>query len=244
MNIGENKSGSFVLSQCLPIHRAEAGPSRFAPGITISHQTGSGAHEIAERAAKILDRIERNSPAVWKIYDRQLIEKVLEDHLLPRQIARHVPEDRRSTIQDVTEELLGLRPPSWVLIPMIAETIRRLIQAGRVILIGRGAAVIASSMPGVFHVRLIASLAGRIERVRQIEHLNRNEAVHFIEREDRGFRRYVRSYFHTEVEDPLLYHLVINTERVPYDEAAMLIADGARRSFNDSNSLQPEHQAG
>jgi cytidylate kinase len=145
-----------------------------------------------------------------------------------------MPEDRRSTIQDVTEELLGLRPPSWVVVPMVAETILRLVGAGHVIVIGRGATVIASQIPGVFHVRLVASLAGRVERVQSIRHLHRDEAIQFIEKEDRGTRRYLKAYYHTHVENELLYHLVVNTDRVPYDEAAALIVEGARRCFKDS----------
>ncbi len=44
------------------------------------------------------------------------------------------------------------------------------------------------------------------------------------------------------MEDELLYHLVINTDRIPYDEAAMLIADGARRCFKDNEYFQSGKQ--
>jgi len=45
--------------------------------------------------------------------------------------------------------LFGLRPPSWVLVPQVAETILHLADAGHVILIGRGAAVVTRAMPNV-----------------------------------------------------------------------------------------------
>jgi hypothetical protein len=239
-----NKSGSFIASQMGDgRQRAVAQSLPPAPGITISQQTGSGGHEIAERTAEILDRMERNGKGQWKTYDRQLVEKVLEEHHLPKRIAKHMPEDRRSLVQDVTEELFGLRPPSWVLVPMVVETVLRLVKAGHVIVVGRGAAVITSSMAGVFHVRLVASLPKRIERVQQLHHLTRQEAVRFTEMEDRGSHRYVKAHFHTRIEDELLYHLVINTDRVPYADAAMLIAHGARRCFEENERHEETPQS-
>jgi len=234
-----NKSGSFIVSQMGEARSPAAARSLpFAPGITISHQSGSGAHEIAERTAEILERTEPRGAGGWGVYDRQLVEKALEEHHLPKRFAKHIPENRRSCIQDVTEELLGLRPPSWMLVPMVGETIQHLLKAGHVIVIGRGAAVITSGMAGVFHVRLIASLPRRIERIQQLNHLTRQEAARFIKKEDRGSRRYVEAHFHTLIEDELLYHLVINTDRVPYGDAARLIADGARRCFKECESSQ------
>jgi hypothetical protein len=61
--------------------------------------------------------------------------------------------------------------------------------------------------------------------------------------EDRGSHRYVKAHFHTRIEDELLHHLVINTDRVPYADAAMLIAHGARRCFEEnSGTAVPEPQ--
>ncbi len=239
-----NKSGSFIVSQMGEVKKrgaARALPN--GPGITIARQTGSGAHEIAERTAEMLQRTEAKGAEPWKIHYRQLVEKVLEEHHLPARYAKHILEDRRSYVEDVAEELLGLRPPSWVMVPMVVETILGLLRAGHAIVVGRGATVIASGMSGVFHVRLVASLPRRIERVQQFHHLTREEAARFIEKEDRGSRRYMKAHFHTRIEDELLYHLVINTDRVSYADAALLIAQQARRCFQESEHLQAEQQA-
>ncbi len=206
-------------------------PRPSGPAVTISHQTGSGAHEIAERLAEALQKSEPARECAWTVFDRQLVEKVLEEHHLPKALAKHMPEDRRSYIEDVMEELVGLRPPSWVLVPQVVETILHLAEAGHVVLVGRGANVVTERMPNVFHVRLIASLPRRIERVQKLHHLPPGEAAKFIEKEDRGRGRYVRAYFHTRLDDESLYHLVLNTDRVPYGDAVDLIAEGARRCF-------------
>jgi Cytidylate kinase-like family len=208
------------------------------PAITIAYETGSGAHEVARRLAAILQAGEPKGSGPWTVFDRQLVQKVLEEHHLPQRLAKFMPEDRRRYIQDVLEELVGLRPPSWVLVPKITASILHLADAGHVILVGRGASAVTARMPNVFHVRLIASLAGRVQRVQQLENLSPAEAGKFIASSDRGRGRYVSAYFHTRVDDDLQYHLVLNTDRIPPPEAAELIADGAHRCFQGANMKQ------
>ena len=211
----------------------------FSPAITISQLTGSGAHEIAERTADILQQSETDRTAQWKLFDRELVQKALDEHHLPARLAKYMPEDRRSYVDDVLDEMFGLRPPSWVLVPQVAETILHQVQQGHVIVVGRGATAIASKLPGVFHVRLVASLSGRIERIRKLLGLTEQDAIKFIRKEDRGSMRYTQAYFHTSINDDLLYHLVINTDRIPYGDAAMLIASEARRNFQRDGNARP-----
>ncbi len=45
--------------------------------------------------------------------------------------------------------------------------------------------------------------------------------------EDRGRRRYLKKYFGGELEDPLLYHLVLNTDLISSADAAHIIGDAA-----------------
>jgi cytidylate kinase len=201
------------------------------PAVTISYQTGSGAHETARCLAGILQAVEPKGFSLWTVFDRQLLEKVLEEHHLPKRLARLLAEERRSYIRDVMEELVGLRPPSWVVEPLVAESILHLADAGHVILVGRGASVITARMPNVFHVRLIASLAGRIQRVQELKNLSPKEAAKFVTSSDRGRGRYVQAYFHGRLDNELVYHLVLNTDLIPPTEAAELIAEGARRCF-------------
>jgi cytidylate kinase len=98
--------------------------------------------------------------------------------------------------------------------------------------VGRGANLITEKMPNVFHVRLISSLPERMARVQQQEHLDPEAAARFIANGDRGRERFGKTHFHAQVQDDLLYHLVINTGRIPLPDAARLIADGARRAFS------------
>jgi hypothetical protein len=202
------------------------------PAITISDQIGSGVQDTTRELAGILQAAQPRDSAPWTVFDRELVTQVLEEHHLPKRLAKLMSEDRRSYLDDVLDELVGLRPPSWELIPKVVQTVLHLANVGHVILVGRGASFITRQMPNVFHVRLVASLPKRIKRVQELENLSPKEAARFITRTERGRERYVRAYFHTRVNDDLQYHLVLNTDRLPPPEAAALIADGAQRCFH------------
>lgn len=224
---------SYLLAQIKDREAQPTGRCRHLPGpaITISRETGCGVHEVVEQLASLLHNTGPKGRCPWTVFDRQLIEKVLEEHNLPKELAKYIPEDRRSYLQDTTEELLGLRPPSWKIVPDTIETILHLVEMGRVIIVGRGCNVITTRTPNVFHVRLVAPLAQRIEYARQANKLTHKEAGRWVEKVDRGRARYVKSNFQSRIDDPLLYHAVINTGRMSYGDAAQLIADGARRHF-------------
>jgi cytidylate kinase len=202
---------------------AEAGVPRRA--VTISRQTGSGAYSVAEKLAAFLQARSPKDACPWTVFDRNLVEKVLEDHNLPQRLAQFMPEDRVSEIADTMDELFDLHPPSWTLVRQTTDTILRLAELGNVILIGRGATFITSKFDYVFHVRLVGSLERRVKHIQEVAHLSKEDALACIRREDRGRERYLKKYFNTDLNDPLLYHLVINTDLVPYEEAARIIAD-------------------
>src|SRR6185369_11998039 len=108
----------------------------------------------------------------WMIFDRNLVEKVLEDHNLPGRLAKFMPEDRISGVSDTMDELFGLHPASWILVRKISETILHLAEMGNVIVIGRGANVITSKLSHVFHVRLVGSLENRVKHLQELNRVS------------------------------------------------------------------------
>jgi hypothetical protein len=210
------------------------GPARVEEGVrrravTISRQTGSGAHVVAEKLAGLLQAHTPKEACPWTVFDRNLVEKVLADHHLPERVARFMPEDQASSISDTMEELFGLHPPSWLLVRQVSETILSLLELGNVIVIGRGATVISAKLDHVFHVRLIGSVEKRVQHLQEVNSQTKQAALKIIQHEDRGRKRYLKRYFKTDLDDPLLYHLVINTDLVSYEEAARIIADAMLR---------------
>lgn len=224
--IGLDHCLSFINAQLKPPHTAAAyrnGTRHRA--ITISRQSGSGGHAVAATLAQLLQAQTPPDQRPWTVFDRNLVEKVLEDHHLSGRLARFMPEDRIGEISDTIDELFGLHPPSWTLVRKSADTILRLAELGNVVLIGRAANVITRKLPHVFHVRLVGSLERRVKYIQELEHLDYKTALALVDREDLGRRRYLKKYFDEDIDDALLYHMFINTDLVSYDEAARLIAD-------------------
>jgi len=196
--------------------------------VTISRETGAGGHAIAVRLAECLQALSPKGSPPWTVFDRNLIEQVLEDHHLPARLAEHLPEDTSSQLDDILDDLFGLRPDSWTVVQETAETILRLAMLGHVILIGRAAAVVTARLPHVLHVRLVAPFEVRVERVQADRKLSRKEAVEVVRREDRGRARYWKRYYGADIADPLLYHLVLNTGRLSCEAAVAVIVQALR----------------
>jgi hypothetical protein len=227
----------FGLEKCLPIINSEFKPwigpapsshqNSLPLSITISRQSGSGAHVIGN---KLVEYFQLNAPdplRPWMVFDRNLVEQVLEDHHMPQRFARFMPEDRVSEVADVLDELLGAHPPSTVLVRQTSETILKLAERGHVIVIGRGANIITRHLNSVFHVRLVGSLDKRIAHVQEVFGMTRKAAIELIQREDRGRQRYIKKYFGRDVDEAEQYHLVVNTDLVDYQEVASFIGDTA-----------------
>jgi len=239
-SIGLEGCREFIEAQVQPVRRPSSTiPTGMpAPMITISRQAGAGGHQVGEQlVATLRQRAPSGSPP-WTLFDRNLVEKVLADHDLPKGLAALMPEDRVSEISDTMDQLFGLRPSSWSLVRKTADTILHLAELGNVVVIGRGANIITSALDNAFHVRLIASPDARVARIRESEHLSRQAAEMFVRDTDDARRRYVKKYYGEDIADPLLYHVVINTDRMPPSEAARLIADAVSDRSEEEVSMR------
>lgn len=201
------------------------------PAVTISRETGAGAITVGEKLADYLEARSPGGPPSWTVFDKNLVEMVLDDHHLPKRLARFMPEDRCSEIDDIMAEVLGLRPPSWTLVHQTVETVLRLAQLGKVILVGRGANVITRKLKNVLHVRLVGSWEKRVAQVQQFYGMDAQSAGAFIRKNDQGRSRYLQMYFHQHIDNPLLYHLVLNTDLLSFDDVARIIGDTVLEQF-------------
>ena len=176
-------------------------------------------------ASYLQERAPKTNPP-WTAFDRTLVEQVLADHQLPAKLAEFMPEQRLlSGIEDAVEELLGLHPNSWRLVQQTTETILRLAEMGNVIIVGRGGSIITSHLPQAFHVRLVGSPEARAESLMKAQGITKRKAMSVLEAEDASRRRFIRRYFKRDVDDPLLYDVVVNTDRVSLEGAARVIGD-------------------
>jgi cytidylate kinase len=219
---------SFINSQSTPITQTGtvAGLRR---AVTLSRQAGCGAVRVAEKLADYLQQHSPPSGPKWTVFDRQLMAKVLEDHNLPRHLAKLLPEDRVSRVQYFIADIFHVHPSENTMLKLIAETVLQLAELGNVIIVGRGANIVTARLPHVFHVRLVADLEDRVRRIARDDHKSVEEARRFCLEEDPARTRYLKTYFNADINDPLRYHLVINTSRIDYESAARMIGEATLR---------------
>ena len=199
------------------------GPAHL-PFITISRQAGAGAETVAHLLAGKLNAGLPKDAQPWTVFDKNLIGKVLEDAELPREIGKLVHEDKDTTVQAIVGELLGLHPSMWTIFHHTSDTILKLARLGRCIIVGRGAEIITAKIPGGVHARLVAPESVRLAHLEKHFNLDAKAATKYLREHDEGRRRYVKTNFEKDIEDPLLYHAVLNTGLLTFDQAANLIA--------------------
>jgi len=211
-------------------HKAGHKDKSALPIITLSREAGAGAVTIGALVAELLnqDNPEWSGPP-WTVFDKNLVQKVIEDHKLPETLKRFLPEDVLPGLVSAVEETLGLHPSGWQLAEQTSETLFRLARLGNVILVGRGSNLITAKLKPALHIRLVAPMEQRVAHTAEFHGLTLNEATAYVKKADQGRRRYVKRYFNAEIGDPLNYTLTINTGRMDCQASAHLIAGTVRK---------------
>jgi len=203
------------------------------PCITISREAGAGSGLIADKLVEYLSFRQKDKSLEWGIFDKNLIEKVLEDNNLPLQLKKYLEEDKAPVLKTIMNELFGIHPSLISLEHKVSETILELASIGNVIIIGRGGNLITKSLPNSFHVRLVAPVDIRIKNVRDFYGNSKQEAIDFIKSEDVKRQRFIMEHFRKRADDPLLYNMVINTSQFELDSVARLIAESVIIKYPD-----------
>jgi len=216
-----SKYRAYLVSQK---DRAPLGTTSGLPFVTLSRQAGAGAETVAHLLAEKLNADLTAGAQPWTVFDKNLITKVLEDADLPQEIAKLVLEDKDTTVQAILGEVLGLHPSMWTIFHHTSDTILKLARIGRCIIVGRGAEIITAKLKSGIHVRLIAPESARLAHLEKHFHLDAKAAGKYLHEHDEGRRRYVKSNFQSDIDDPTLYHATLNTGLLSFEHTAGLVA--------------------
>ena len=203
------------------------------PFITLGHETGAGATTIGQLLVPLLDQSLGEKGQGWIFLDKNLLAYALAKHNLPERLAAHLPEDKVSEIKAMIGEWLGLHPSLWDLEHKVAAVILQLAHVGRVVIAGRAAYLITRSLPGGFHVKLVASPEVRAQRMMKLLNCDAVAAAAHNRETDLARHRYVKARFGRDIDDPHLYDLVINTDRMSPAAVTRLIIDALHGRLAD-----------
>ncbi|MDY0081748.1 MAG: cytidylate kinase-like family protein [Ignavibacteriaceae bacterium] len=218
--------------QYLKLHSAEPEEKQeIFPCISISRQTGAGSYEVSNNLLNLLQQNTKQPEDPWTYFNKELIAQVLEDFNLPKNFSTYFVEDKYNHISDAVNELLGVKPSEWTIVQKTTEIILRLSRFGKTIIVGRGSVVINAKLPNCFQVRLIASLENRIKHIQEVFDLSKPKAMEYITKEETSRNKFLKSHFFKDVDDPSLYHLILNTSKFTYQEAAEIIFNLVQKRY-------------
>ncbi|MGV8073551.1 MAG: AAA family ATPase [Syntrophobacteraceae bacterium] len=185
-------------------------PVKSKPTITISRQYGCEGYPLAEA---LKEQVEQKTGDPWTIFDKALIERVSRDTTLSRRILSNLG-DASKPVHDVLATLM----PGWEsthaeAYAQLARQVIALAQAGNVIIVGRGGAVLTQKFPNCFHFRLVAPLEHRIQSIQERLKISPEEARALVIENQQVRDHFVESFLHCSIADPCFYHSVFNTSK-------------------------------
>ncbi len=176
------------------------------PVITISRQLGSLGVEIAQAIASRFN---------YQYVDKETIGIALADSGLEKAEIEKLDEKKPSFWD------------SWAIdrnkfFHHIKMLIYDFAQKNNAVIVGRGGQVLLKDLPGVLHVRVIAPFDVRMRRIMEQQGLDEKHAFRLLRRSDEDSAGFIQSFFKVDWEDPSLYDLVINTQKISVDTAVMM----------------------
>ncbi len=105
----------------------------------------------------------------------------------------------------------------------LEQILHELANKGHVIIVGYDGPLILHGHPGVLHVRFIAPLHIRSDRIAARQGISLDCALAQIEASDRFRSRYIKRFYNISLDDPIIYDLTINTKLYSTQDAVSII---------------------
>jgi len=181
------------------------------PVIAMTREMGSGSREVAQRVAGQMG---------LTMILHELVEHVVAEHM-------HVPD---SAVHHLLEGRATLRERWQIgskrLARYTTEEILEIAKQGNVLIRGWGACVILREVPHVARIRICTPMEVREQAVMERSGLTDRSAARLeIERNDAAHKRSLHAVYGVDREDPLLYDLVLNTDRNSIETCVKLVCD-------------------
>ena len=198
--------------------------------ITISRQSGSEGNEITRLLCKRLG---------YQYFDKALmIDFAAKLGIQPDQVVDLSADQYQA--RGFWERAFGSfqmpfgDPSGWalavqqdILEEISLQQIRQMItfayERDNVVIVGRGGQIVLADQPNVLHVRVVAPLETRIARWQKRENLSYDEARARVREHDAAHIDFIKCFYNADLNDPALYDLVINTEKITPEMAVDLI---------------------
>ena len=191
-----------------------------APCFTLTREFGCQAYPFAEALQKRLNALTAGEP--WVIVGRQVIDEVAElSGFSVEQIEKS--ENTPASMKAIFTMFLDhVSAEETEIFTHMREVIRGFAKRGNCILVGRGATHVTQDLPNCIHLRLVAPMEFRIDRIATKYQMSPTEAREHIDRLQTQREKFVERFVNEKSDNPNLYHLIMNNARMDVEGLAAL----------------------
>jgi cytidylate kinase len=127
-----------------------------------------------------------------------------------------------------------MHPPHQKYLHGLRTAVEEAAERGHVVIVGRGACHLLGERPDALHVRLVAPKPWRAERMSRLNGWSAEQALARCTEMDRVRDRFARYFFGDKAGQASEYDLIVNTGRVPLDDAEAVAAAIVRGTKADA----------
>ncbi|MDH3567220.1 MAG: cytidylate kinase-like family protein [Desulfobacteraceae bacterium] len=178
--------------------------------ITISREPGSGGNILAERLSKQLE---------FDLFYQEFIHKMAESAHVSVRLLETLDEKGASVLEEWISSLVDKRhlwPDRYL--QHLMKIIGTIGKHGRAVIVGRGANFVLPPEKRL-GVRVISPLETRIRNVSRAFGVTAAEARSRILKTESDRKAFIKKYFNEDIQDPLNYDVIINTQDMSIDDA-------------------------
>jgi cytidylate kinase len=183
--------------------------------ITISREPGSGGNILAEHLSKHLE---------FDLFYQEFIHKMAESAHVSIRLLETLDEKGASVLEEWISSLVDKRhlwPDRYL--QHLMKIIGTIGKHGRAVIVGRGANFVLPPEKRI-SLRVISPLETRIQNVSQAFGAAAAEARSRILKTESDRKAFIKKYFNEDIQNPLNYDVIINTETLSIDDAVNAVA--------------------
>jgi len=158
--------------------------------------------EMANVSTHFVETVEKEAGGKFS----RLISKMVSKPLLDR-----VLKDERGYIDEE------------IYLDYLVLIIAQMGDDGNVVILGRGSQYILNDHPDAYHILLIDEFENRVQFMMANYDLSKNRAAQVVRAEDKRRKNLYQKLGKTDYDNPFLYHLVLNMNKLSLDQALLQV---------------------